>query len=215
MTDLRRKISETALSAGMGPVSLDLEIARDHGWTQGDLEDFWGDLMDLYWKAVAQIEKRGNHHSVIMPSGGILFAKGMKPDRTRTPFQRADIDVMIGSPAGGKETASNTVVEDAYIVGQWAAHKTVTNAEAFGAWSVTHIPTGLRIPYYLEHDTHALCAAVYLYRRLGKVSARDTQELGYLVESTMALADGFEEIAEIFEGRATFVPARKRGRSAR
>lgn len=46
--DRRLEISPTASSAGMGPLTFDLALARCHGWTESELARAWAGFVKVY-----------------------------------------------------------------------------------------------------------------------------------------------------------------------
>lgn len=54
----RRDRTGAAESLGMGPLSFDNTMARRHGWTNGEITDFWDAATALYKKTSNKLHKR-------------------------------------------------------------------------------------------------------------------------------------------------------------
>jgi hypothetical protein len=57
----RRGIDEDTRAIGVGCVGLDVEMAREHGWTDDDINRTWDTISAAYGATSQQVAKRAGH----------------------------------------------------------------------------------------------------------------------------------------------------------
>ena len=74
--DRRLEISETASSAGTGPVDFDLEHARAWGWAERDIADVWSVIFPLVLKVGNRAKRRHPELYAKHPKNGDIIFVG-------------------------------------------------------------------------------------------------------------------------------------------
>lgn len=147
------EISDTTVTISRGPVTLDIEMAREHGWTQGRINDFWEEVQIACERNDRELQRERPDLHAIASDGSIVHTgpKFRVPSDTR--FERKMIYVRQGPKPPRlrripKVTKRSGTPVDAVVVGDWAAHRGL--GPDFGHhdgyhYSVTHVPYGVRV----------------------------------------------------------------------
>lgn len=155
-------INENTSSLGMGPLGFDVEMARDHGWTDEEISAFWERMTQAYKREICPtIERRHPDRHAIGGDGSIIYV-GCDDELPEdcTLFERIPIEVT--SVTGYRDT-----VEDAYVVAHFAAHPGLgTDSDQ---WVVTHLPTGRSLPLGELDEYQARRCICHLHRVLGDI----------------------------------------------
>lgn len=94
----RREITDSTNSVACGPVSINCDLARKHGWTNGMLEKAEREIQKLARRFGGYAKRRAPHLFYTTPDGVVLFVGDMdgrskaamvrRYEKLRTPFNQ-------------------------------------------------------------------------------------------------------------------------------